>query len=172
MKHYKFLDEDNRGEYSGFDFTEYLPKNGKPGKWLPKVAAIELCVSGYHACKKEHVIEWMNAQMFEVELRGDIFEGDEKDVSQQMRFVKKINKWNDKNAALAACDIAEIVVPIWNKHYPDDKRPQNAIDTARRFARGKATKEELAAAWAAAWAAARAAARDAAKKILYKYMGI
>ena len=46
MKYYKFLTSDNKGEYSNFDFTEYLPKDGKPGKWLPKIKNIEICESG------------------------------------------------------------------------------------------------------------------------------
>ena len=67
-----------------------------------------------------------------------------------------------------ACDFAETAI----KYVPEDEdRPRKAIETARRYARGEATDEELAAAraaraaWAAsdaAWAAARAAASDAA----------
>jgi hypothetical protein len=179
MTYYKFLTENNKGSFSGFDYTDYLPKNGKPGKWLPLIEDLEMCETGYHACKKADVLEWLNAQMFEVELRGETIVGDNKVVAQQMRYVKKIVKWNDKNARLAACDIAEqIAMKIWNKKHPDDKRPQNAIDTARKFAHGKATRDELDAAgdaagaaagdaaWDAAWDAARdaagAAARDAA----------
>ena len=77
---------------------------------------------------------------------------------------------------LFACDCAEQALPTYEKDYPDDKRPRKAVETARLFAEGKATQEELAAAgaaaaadaaaWAAAWAAdwdaARAAAGDAA----------
>jgi len=80
----------------------------------------------------------------------------------------------DKLARLFACDCAERVLHICESKYPDDKRPRNAIETARRFAEGKATKEEMAAtraaardaardaAEAAAWATARVAAWDAA----------
>ena len=68
----------------------------------------------------------------------------------------------DRELRLFACDCAEMVLPIFERHYPDDKRPRNSIEVARRFAEGKATDEERAAAGAAAWAAARAAAWDAA----------
>jgi hypothetical protein len=44
-----------------------------------------------------------------------------------------------------------------------DDRSLTAIRVARLYAEGKATKDELAAAWDAAWAAARAAAWDAAR---------
>jgi len=60
----------------------------------------------------------------------------------------------------AAC--ARQALPIWDAEYPNDRRPLTAIETAERFARGKATSDELAAAWAAAGAAAGAAARAAA----------
>ena len=43
------------------------------------------------------------------------------------------------------------------KHLLIDQRSLNALEVAERFARGRATREELDAAGAAAWAAARAA---------------
>lgn len=155
-KYYKFLTVDDTGEYSGFDFTEYLPKGGKPGKWMPLIENLVKCEAGYHFCDKKNIAEWCNAQLFEIEYKGEIVEAGQIYIAQQIRFVKKITKWNDKNARLAACDIAEqIAMKVWNKYYPEDLRPQNAIDTARRFANGKASKEELDAARTEAWDAAR-----------------
>ena len=71
---------------------------------------------------------------------------------------------------LVACDCAELVLPIYEKKYPDDKRVRNCIEVTRKWANGKATIEEVrqarrAAAYAAAYAAyaaAYAAADDAA----------
>ena len=72
----------------------------------------------------------------------------------------------DQVARLFACDCAERALPIWEKRYPDDKRPRDAIAVARRYAAGEVDEKELdtarAAARAAAWAAARAAAGDTA----------
>ena len=91
----------------------------------------------------------------------------------------------DKIARLFACDCADTVLPIFESEKPDDPRPRKAIQTARDYAVGLATQDQLAAArdaaraaardaawaaaraaaraaaWAAAWAAARAAAGDA-----------
>ena len=69
----------------------------------------------------------------------------------------------DCEIRLMACDFAESVLGLFEEGHPDDKRPREAIETARKFAKGKATKDELRAAWAAAGAAADAAwvARDA-----------
>ena len=49
------------------------------------------------------------------------------------------------------------------QHLMTDKRSVDALDVAERFANGKATEKELAAAWDAAWAAASAAASAAAR---------
>jgi hypothetical protein len=66
---------------------------------------------------------------------------------------------DDPRLRLMACDFAEAVliyVPA------GEDRPRRAIECARRFAAGDATRAEMAAAGAAAWAAAGAAAGDAA----------
>lgn len=61
----------------------------------------------------------------------------------------------------AACDCAATALPVWEKSYPDDKRPHQAIERARQYVAGQcdlaALTEARDAAWAA-WAAARAAA--------------
>ena len=78
---------------------------------------------------------------------------------------------------LLGCLYAERVLPIWEKYYPEDKRPHIAIETARKYTRGEATLTELEAAKdaakdaasAAAWAAAAAA--DAAWAARYGAWG-
>ena len=69
----------------------------------------------------------------------------------------------DKIARLFACDCTERTLPIFEKKYPKDKRPRQAIEVARKFANGEATQKELAAAGDAAWAAAGGDAWDAAR---------
>jgi hypothetical protein len=64
---------------------------------------------------------------------------------------------------LMAADFAEAVLPIFEKEYPDDKRPRLAIKAARDFANGKITAQERDAATAAARPAAGDAALDAAR---------
>ena len=166
MIYYKFLTVDNKGKYSKFDFTEYLPKDGKPGKWLPKIENIEMCESGYHAFELQHILDWINAQLFEVELSGNVVDGDKKTVAQRMRFIRKVDTWNDKTARLFACYCARDVLPIFEKEDPNDNRLRVAIETAERYVNGEADENELGAAWAvagdAAWSAAWSAERYAA----------
>jgi len=168
---FKSLDENNCSPYANFDFSKYLPKNGKPGKWLPKVTDLGLCNSGYHGCKDGDILEYLNANIYEIETRGKILDGDDKFTAQQIRLVRKRERWNDVNARLFACDCAARSLKFFEKEYPEDKRPRECIEVARKFARGQVTQEELAAAGAAAgdaaraaaWAAARAAAGEAAR---------
>ena len=56
-----------------------------------------------------------------------------------------------------ACGYAEPVLPIFEKEFPNDSRPRDCIEVAKRHADGKADNQEL----ATAGDAARAAARDA-----------
>ena len=71
--------------------------------------------------------------------------------------------WPDrKTLVLAACLCAETALKFWEKKHPTDNRPHIAIETARRWARGEATLDEVKAAADAADAAADAAYAAAA----------
>jgi hypothetical protein len=159
MKYYKFLTSKHKGEYSEFDFTAYLPKNGKPGKWLPKVDKLEKCSSGYHACKPEQILDWLNTEMYEVEYKTPPEGDDDKVWGTQIRFIRKIDTWNDRTARLFAVWCAREALKLVDK---PDPRSVAACDVAERYATGEATREELSAARDAAWAAARDAAWEAA----------
>jgi hypothetical protein len=171
MTLYKSLQSDNKSPYTNFDFTPYLPKKGKPGKWLPKVVELSLCHSGWHGCQDGNIIEYLNANIYEIETCGNVLIGDDKFTAQQIRLVRACEGWNEVSARLFACDCAEHVLPIFEKERPDDKRPRECIQVARKFARGKSTQEELAAAWAAAGYAVWAAAWDAARAAAWAAAG-
>ena len=79
-----------------------------------------------------------------------------KAVSASRTLIKAVNV--ERELRLFACDCAERVLHIYEKKVPNDKRARTTIEVARKFADGKATKEELAAAGAAAGDAASAAA--------------
>jgi len=71
----------------------------------------------------------------------------------------------DREIRLLTCDFAEHTLPIFEAEYPNNKQPRQTIEISRKFAEGKATQRELAAAGNAAWdaaAVARAAAWAAA----------
>ena len=126
-----------------------------PGKWVKVEGELVPCRRGIHLCREQDLIDWLGSEIWAAEYRGDEFIVHEnKVVVREARIVTKYENWNECTQRLIACDFAEKVVHLCG----DDLRPAEAIRVSRLYARGQATKEEL----AAAWAAARAAARDAA----------
>jgi hypothetical protein len=76
----------------------------------------------------------------------------------------------DREIRLFASDCAERVLPIYEAQYPEDMRPRQAIEVARRYAHGEATEQELNAAWYAAGTAAwYAAEREAQRELFIQY---
>jgi hypothetical protein len=132
-----------------------------PGEWMPQIKGIlKPCVNGYHLCEGDQVLAWLGPAVFEAEYQGERVDDIDKFVVAETRLLRRLN-WDERAARLFACDCAERVLPLFEVETPEDMRPRQAIETARRFANGQAKEKELIAAWATASAAARAAARAA-----------
>ena len=130
------------------------------GRWRSVEGKLVPCSNGIHLCRREDLVRWLNAQIWEVEWSGEMVRAENKVVVRRACVVKRLTRWNTKTQRLFAADCAEKALTL----VPNpDPRSVKAIRVARLFARGKATRKELAAAWAAAWDAARAAAGDAAR---------
>lgn len=67
-----------------------------------------------------------------------------------------INNTTQQQLVDVLADCAALALKYYEAIYPDDKRVRNCINTCRRYAKGKATMEELIAAADAAYAAADA----------------
>ena len=111
---------------------------------------------------EEYTPERLHDLMAEPVTPLEICDLDSVPVLDRMWVLLRLGVIDDRNLRLLACKWAERVLPIFEKAYPDDDRPRNAIAVSRRFANGDASKEELAAAKNDAWAAAGAAAEAAA----------
>lgn len=74
------------------------------------------------------------------------------------RMVGKPGWSTHQQVVLAACSCAECCLPIFEARHLGDKRPRTAIETARAWARGKATTEQVRHAADAAYAATAYAA--------------
>ncbi len=124
------------------------------------------CENGLHGWPISGLLNLTAERLVRVEVGAEyVWHGEgveRKIVARAMTPAELIEAYNDRTLRLFAADCAERVLPLFERQQPNDDRPRRAIETARRFANGEATRDELAAAWAAAWAAARAAAGDAA----------
>ena len=125
---------------------------------------LEPCRNGYHVVTLEQLPDWLGERIFEVEPGDEIVHEDNKSVTRTCRLTRECTGWNERTARLFACDCAEHVLSLYEAQYPDDGRPRKAIEIARRYAEGKATVEELNAAWAASLNAAQDAALNAERQ--------
>jgi hypothetical protein len=169
MTLYKVLDG-NGCSCNGGTLQWSLPERNKdgswtPGEWMPEIEGpLVECENGYHLATMEQLPQWLNERIFVAEVDGELIEASDGDkwVARKVRLVAE-TAWNERTARLFAADCAEHVLYLYERDYPADKRPRMAIATARKYANGEATLEELdaaraaakAAAWAAAWAAER-----------------
>ena len=154
MKLYKSICKGLKSNYDGSQW--------EIGKWR-KTECVALC-HGFNASR--NIIDAMSFVNMEVlalvETKGKSFKGDDKITSENMRILRAW-KWGKKDSVALAIYAAELVIDIFEKEYPNDKRPRNAIEAAKNYLKNP-SRAARAAAWAAAGAAGDAAraARDAA----------
>ena len=158
MKLYKVLGKDRQPYHGGQG--QWPPA----GEWLEVDGPLILCEHGLHLCREKDLVSWLGPEIWEVEYEGEIVEAENKVVVRKARLVRRLDTWNERMQRLLACDYAEHVLHLYEEKYPNDARPRKAIETARRFANGEATIEELAAAGSAAGSAALDAAWDAERE--------
>ena len=124
---------------------------------MPLIENIKLCVRGYHVVTLDQLPQWIGPCIYEVEIRGKILTEEDKIVAEQARLVRKIDTWSGGTPRLFAADCAEHVLELYEKEYPGDNRPRNAIKAARDLANGLIDMPDAAAAAVAAFNAANAA---------------
>ena len=139
----------------GQEFPWPLPHGKRLGKWLPTVKGdLVVYENGYHVCTTEQLLQWLGPMIWEVEVRGDVVDAGLMTVVRSARIIAPTH-WNERIARLFACDCAARA--LWRERRAGrepDKRSWKAINVARRYAKGKATKQELTAAGVAGRAAA------------------
>ena len=109
-KYYKVISADNKSCHGGdFDWTDYLPKDGKPGKWTPRIENVVACKSGYHVTKYWNMWYEAGCRIFECEVDGVAVAAGEsvvgvvdKVVCTRIRLCKEITPQfdSDRNAGL------------------------------------------------------------------------
>jgi len=149
--YYKWLLPDRRTPVQGVKWPKRV------GAWTEKETPV-LCESGWHGVERKDVLKHFprveGAELWRVEIRGELIHGVDKFAASSMRLVELVAKPDDLMLRLFACDVAEDVLHLYEDRYPNDTRPRDCIAVACRYAMGEASEEEL--------ASARDAARDAA----------
>ena len=158
-----------------------LPKDKSPhghkfvlNRWYHE-DTIAICKSGFHASENIlDAMEYVNAEWLAlVEVKGESEIHSDKQCWSDMRVVKFV-RWTQKDSIALAIFVAELVLDKYEKEYPKDTRPREAIEAAKAVLRSDTEKNREvaeaaawaveAAAWVAAWAAAKAAEAKTASR--------
>lgn len=143
-----------------------LPKNMAPhghtfrkGKWY-KEDNIEICQRGFHASVRAiDAMDYINCEVLAlVEVRGEHVEQYDKQCWSEMKIVKTY-QWTKKDSVALAIYSAELCIELFEKVYPDDKRPREAIEAAKKWLEKPTKKNQE---------AARSAARSAVESAAYE----
>ena len=81
---YKFLARGAVGPFTGFSW--------RPEVWVEADHA-DPCRRGIHACHTRHLPIWLGPELWEIELGGEIIEGERKLVAQRGRLTHRIENW-------------------------------------------------------------------------------
>jgi hypothetical protein len=87
---YKFLRSGSVGLFTGYEW--------RPGEWVDAGAA-DPCRVGVHACRVADLPYWLAAELWEVELAGEVVQEERKVVAPRGRLVRRIDAWDEAAAA-------------------------------------------------------------------------
>jgi hypothetical protein len=111
MHAYKVLNA-GRSEFTGLVWP--LPAGGEPGQWVHAEGPLALCVNGIHASTTEQLPHWLGAEIWEIELDGEVVVADAALVASRARLLRRIDAWDEptrrrfaQRCLERACAIAE-----------------------------------------------------------------
>lgn len=64
-----------------------------PGEWL-EVETVDPCRAGVHACRVAQLPYWLRPELWEVELDGEVVEGELMVIAPRGRLVRCVEAWN------------------------------------------------------------------------------
>jgi hypothetical protein len=154
---YRFVTEDLRSKNGDVQWV--------PGEWVKHDGPLKPCKSGLHASRDplDGLSYVCGDRWYIAQARGKIIEDDDKFCASEMRIVKEIPLTVIQRFTI---DCAERTLKNFEEKYPEDRRPREAIEAARRCLEDPTEENRLAArsaARSAAWSAAESAAWSAAE---------
>ena len=158
-KRYKFLKEGLKSENGDTSW--------KLNEWQKYEGELDMCHAGFHCSKgKYQAFSYVQGEILaQVEVKGKSIKEKDKEVWSEMRVVK-LWKWQKKDSVALAIYSAELIIDNFEKVYPDDKRPREAIEAAKRYLKDPSEKNRSAASAASAAAsAAESAAWSVARSV-------
>ncbi len=100
---YKFLGPDAVGLYSGFQWP--MPAHGQSGRWIEVQGDLVAGVNGIHAVTVPELVNWLDEELWVVELAGLVETREGVLLAQRGRLLQLVESWNADAASefTAAC---------------------------------------------------------------------
>jgi hypothetical protein len=128
MKAYKFLATGGVGRFS--DFPWPTPDGDLPGEWVESAEPLPDCLTGIHACRLGDLLDWIDDELWEIELDGMILERESMVVAERGRLLRRIETWNEQTAQ----DFADACAWRSRTHTLTALRRAGVTDGAQRLA--------------------------------------
>lgn len=92
MNAYKFLCAGGVGPFSRYAWPR--PRGGAPGAWVISSSDAVLCHSAVHACRVSDLPWWLQSELWEAELGGEVTAGRHKVMAPQARLLRRVDAWD------------------------------------------------------------------------------
>ena len=124
MTGYKFVKENLKSGHGDIQWVL--------GEWQKCEGKSSLCETGLHASQKplDSLNYIFGTRWFECEARGKILKDSDKFCASEMRLLQEIPK---KVLIQFAIDCAKKTLPVFEREYPNDKRPRKVIKAAELY---------------------------------------
>ena len=99
---HKFLSPGARGLFSGFRWPR--PQDGEPGGWVEVVGPLIVGSNGVHACVEGELVNWIDDELWAIELAGEILEHEGVLVARRGRLLHLVEHWDSASAGAFAAD--------------------------------------------------------------------
>lgn len=93
---YKFLSSGALGFFSGHAWPP--PAGDRPGEWVRVSGELRQCQNGVHACAEGQLVEWLDEELWEIELDDTAVEVEGGFVAQAGRLIRRVEDWDNECA--------------------------------------------------------------------------
>ncbi len=93
---YKFLSSGALGFFSGHAWP--TPAAESPGEWVRVSGELRQCQNGIHACTEGQLVEWLDEELWEIELDDAAVEVEGGLVAPAGRLIRRVKGWGDECA--------------------------------------------------------------------------
>ncbi|MCK9598634.1 MAG: hypothetical protein M0R06_06295, partial [Sphaerochaeta sp.] len=92
--YFKFLTDEGRGPFSGWNWSQYYPMGGEPGYWTPPVKRLNPCREGYHLCYADTLFRgYESSRLYKAWAGGQVILDIDKAVCERAQLLSRVVSW-------------------------------------------------------------------------------